>query len=46
MAVRLNMDGCRDSMAVADLEKNPSLVVDIEWSPNEVMRQIGMLSSD
>ena len=40
------MDGCRDSMAVADLGKNPSLVVDMAWSPNEVMRQIGMLSSN
>ena len=40
------MDGCRDSMAVVDLGKDPLLVVDMEWSPNEVMRQIGMLSSN
>ena len=30
VAVRLNMDGCPDSMAVADLGKDPSLVVDVE----------------
>lgn len=30
IAVRLNMDGCPDSMAVADLGKDPSLVVDVE----------------
>lgn len=30
VAVRLNMDGCPDSMAVADLGKDPSLVVDME----------------
>ena len=40
------MDGCRDNMAVADVGKNPSLVIDIEWSPNEVMRQIGTMSGN
>ena len=30
VAVRLNMDGCPDSMAIADLGKDPSLVVDME----------------
>ena len=30
VAVRLNMDGCPDSMEVADLGKDPSLVVDVE----------------
>ena len=30
VAVRLNMDGCPDSMVVADLGKDPSLVVDVE----------------
>ena len=30
VTVRLNMDGCLDSMAVADLGKDPSLVVDME----------------
>ena len=30
MAVRLNMDGCLDSMVVVDLGKDPSLVVDME----------------
>lgn len=39
----INMDGCPDSMAVADLGKDPSLVVDMKWLPNEVMRQIGTL---
>ena len=40
------MDGCPDRMTVADLGKDPSLVVDMEWSPNEVMRQIGMFSGN
>ena len=40
------MDGCLDSMVVADLGKDPSLVVDVEVAPNEVMRQIGRLSSN
>ena len=43
MEVRLNMDGCPDSMAVADLGKDPSFDEDVEWSSNEVMRQFGML---
>lgn len=30
VVVRLNMDGCPDSMVVADLGKDPSLVVDME----------------
>lgn len=30
VAVWLNMDGCPYSMAVADLGKDPSLVVDVE----------------
>lgn len=30
VAVRLNMDGCLDSMAVVDLGKDPSFVVDME----------------
>ena len=40
------MDGCLDSKTVADLGKDPSFVEDVEWSSNEVMRQIGMLSSN
>ena len=46
MEVRLNMDGCPHSMAVADLGKDPSFVEDVEWSSNEVMWQLGMLSSN
>jgi len=30
VVVRLNMDGCQDSMVVADLGKDLSLVVDVE----------------
>ena len=30
VVVRLNMDGFPDSMAVVDLGKDPSLVVDVE----------------
>ena len=45
MAARLNMDGCPDSMAVADLGKDPSLKT-WELSSNEVMRHFGMLSSN
>ena len=30
VVIRLNMDGCPDSMAVADLGKDHSLVVDVE----------------
>ena len=40
------MDSCLDNMAVADLGKDPPLVVDMEWSPNEVMRHIGMFSGN
>ena len=40
------MDGFPDSMEVTDLGKDPTFVEDIEWSSNEVMRQIGMLSSN
>ena len=40
------MDGCRDSIAVVDLGKDPSLVVDVDWSLNEVMRQIGTMSGN
>ena len=40
------MDGCQDSMAVADLGKELSFVEDVELSSNEFTRQIGMLSSN
>lgn len=33
VVVSLNMDGCPDSMEVADLGKDPSLVVDVEVVP-------------
>ena len=40
------MYGCPDSMAFAYLGKDPSFVEEVEWSSNEVMWQLGMLSSN
>ena len=37
VVVSLNMDGCRDSMAVPGLGKDPSFVEDIGWYSNEIM---------
>ena len=45
MEVRLNMDGCLDSMVVTDIGKDPSLKT-WELSSNEVMRHFGMMSSN
>ena len=46
MEVRLNMDGCPDSMAVADLGKDPSFMQEVERSSNEVMRQFGIVTGN
>ena len=40
------MDGCPDSKAVSDLGKDLSFIEEVEWSSNEVMRQLGMLSNN